>query len=335
MSWKATAYVKSLKLAPNGKPVKRNEKLFLFVLADSHNEDRKGAWPSMAKLARAALLSVRRMREIAKQCKHKGLICWDQRILEHGGNAPSMFHFCAIDCAHEPLLYVPKNDDEAGPEDETKTSGGGEISSPPPDEEISPGVVKKQHGGDGEILAPGGCEPSQGDGASRRRGMVRDAAPPPITQPSGEPSGEPSHTPTCARAHTRERHPAAQAQASLPGVCVGSRFNQKLCEEWALSRSRLPGSKIVDPYAVAFARYCDGKADEAIAKWLEDQSPEKIAEARNNADTPTLSFHYAAGLVQGMVSHGTDAQAAINSLDNLSDDVRARLVEKFVKAEAR
>ncbi|OLE54197.1 MAG: hypothetical protein AUG51_09405 [Acidobacteria bacterium 13_1_20CM_3_53_8] len=305
MSWKATAYVKGLKLAPNGEKVKRGEKLVLFVLADSHNEDRRGAWPSVPLLARSALLSARRVREVLKQCRQKGVICYESREKDHGGNDSNFYRFCALDCTHEPLCGAGQTGPPSG--------AGGEKTSSPPDEKIA--------GGGDEISAGGGCENSERGDADDSHGgdaRTRNAS---IIEPPIEPPLKPPHTPA--------RHPVAQAQRALPGVGVGSRFTQEEVEEWACERARRPGSKISDPYAVAFARYCDGKADEAIARWKASKTPEGQEAARADDSNKNLFYGEALQLVRTMVeAHGRDPLQVIAELP-VADDVRARLVEKF------
>jgi DNA-binding MarR family transcriptional regulator len=74
MSWKATAFVKSLTQAPNGERLTATEKLVMFVLADSHNDDHGKAWPSLRRLAEQSLLSERQARYILRSLESKGLL---------------------------------------------------------------------------------------------------------------------------------------------------------------------------------------------------------------------------------------------------------------------
>jgi len=55
MSWADIAYVKKLKVAPDGTPISKSEKLLLFVLADYCNEDGSEAWVSLQRLAEESL----------------------------------------------------------------------------------------------------------------------------------------------------------------------------------------------------------------------------------------------------------------------------------------
>jgi hypothetical protein len=74
MSWKATAYVKDLRQAPNGQRLTRSEKLVMFVLADCYNPDYHYAWPSIQSVASAALLCERHVRRILGLLETKGLL---------------------------------------------------------------------------------------------------------------------------------------------------------------------------------------------------------------------------------------------------------------------
>jgi hypothetical protein len=55
MSWADIAYVKKLKVTPDGTPISKSEKLLLFVLADYCNEDGSEAWVSLPRLAEESL----------------------------------------------------------------------------------------------------------------------------------------------------------------------------------------------------------------------------------------------------------------------------------------
>lgn len=74
MSWRATAYVKELREAPNGQRLTCGEKLVMFVLADCYNEDYRRAWPSVQTLADAALMTKRNVRRILRSLEGKGLL---------------------------------------------------------------------------------------------------------------------------------------------------------------------------------------------------------------------------------------------------------------------
>jgi Helix-turn-helix domain len=74
MSWKATAYVKDVLRAPNGQKITCSEKLIMFVLADCYNEDYQQAWPSVQRLASAALMTERHARRVLRTLEAKGLV---------------------------------------------------------------------------------------------------------------------------------------------------------------------------------------------------------------------------------------------------------------------
>lgn len=74
MSWRATAYVKELREAPNGQKITCAEKLVMFVLADCYNEEYGRAWPSVPTLAAAALTTERNMRRVLRSLESKGLV---------------------------------------------------------------------------------------------------------------------------------------------------------------------------------------------------------------------------------------------------------------------
>lgn len=80
MSWKATAYVKPLTQHPDGTKLTAREKLILFVLADSHNEDRGNcAWIGIEKAARDSLTSRSRFIEILGRLERMGTIAVERR----------------------------------------------------------------------------------------------------------------------------------------------------------------------------------------------------------------------------------------------------------------
>lgn len=98
MSWKATAYVKSLKIAPDGSPLTRSEKLLMLILADYHNDELRGAWPSGQTLAKDALLSLRHVRTLLSNLKGKGILCTSKRMSAEGDFDTTLYHFHALDC---------------------------------------------------------------------------------------------------------------------------------------------------------------------------------------------------------------------------------------------
>jgi len=93
MSWKATALVKPLTHHKDGTPLSAREKLILFVLADSHNEDRGNcAWIGVEKAARQSLTSRSRFIDLLKRLESKGTI----RINRREGQS-SLYFFPDLD----------------------------------------------------------------------------------------------------------------------------------------------------------------------------------------------------------------------------------------------
>jgi hypothetical protein len=70
LSWKATAYVKTLGRGQ----VSRSEKLLMFVLADYHNTETRDAWPSVPTLAEEALMSQRQVQYCLRSLENKRLL---------------------------------------------------------------------------------------------------------------------------------------------------------------------------------------------------------------------------------------------------------------------
>jgi hypothetical protein len=80
MSWHASGYVKNLTHHNDGTRLSAREKLILFVLADSHNENRGNcAWLGIEKAARAALTSRSRFIQLLKRLEEKGTIRIERR----------------------------------------------------------------------------------------------------------------------------------------------------------------------------------------------------------------------------------------------------------------
>lgn len=96
MSWKATAYVKGLVTAPNGEEITRTEKLLMFVLADYHDVRADEAWPSVKRLARDALLSEQRTKEVRESLVRKGLLVVRQIRHPDGTYASNRYAFSEL-----------------------------------------------------------------------------------------------------------------------------------------------------------------------------------------------------------------------------------------------
>jgi hypothetical protein len=75
MSWHASGHVKNLTHHKDGTRLSAREKLILFVLADSHNEDRGNcAWIGIEKAAKNSLTSRSRFIELLRRLEDKGTI---------------------------------------------------------------------------------------------------------------------------------------------------------------------------------------------------------------------------------------------------------------------
>ncbi|MDQ3831304.1 MAG: helix-turn-helix domain-containing protein [Candidatus Tectomicrobia bacterium] len=74
MSWQATAYVSELTTTSSAERLTRSEKLLALLLAKRHNPDYDIAWPSVARLADEAMMSVRMVQYALKSLQKKGVI---------------------------------------------------------------------------------------------------------------------------------------------------------------------------------------------------------------------------------------------------------------------
>ncbi len=79
MSWKASSYVKRLSHGPSGELLTRSEKLVLLILADYYSDKDGVAWPSVTTVAKDAMLSERRARQVIHNLEKKGSISIDPR----------------------------------------------------------------------------------------------------------------------------------------------------------------------------------------------------------------------------------------------------------------
>ena len=89
MSHAATAYVKELKVAPDGSKLKAAEKAVLMALADWHNEEIGCAWPSMKELAGCCGIGDRYCRQIIEGLERKRIIKRIALRRENGGGQTS------------------------------------------------------------------------------------------------------------------------------------------------------------------------------------------------------------------------------------------------------
>jgi hypothetical protein len=88
LSWRASAHVKALTHHADGTRLTAREKLILFVLADSHNEDYGYAWLSVGKAAIHSLTSRSRFLELLARLETKNTIA-----VEHRQGKTSLYRF--------------------------------------------------------------------------------------------------------------------------------------------------------------------------------------------------------------------------------------------------
>jgi len=97
MSWKASAYVKTLVECPNGERISRTEKLVALVLADSHQEKAHAfTFPSVKTIAEDSLMDPRVCRRVLASLERKGVI-ERQRAQNQGRGQLTFYRFPALD----------------------------------------------------------------------------------------------------------------------------------------------------------------------------------------------------------------------------------------------
>jgi hypothetical protein len=94
MSVAAISYVVSLRVCPDGAPLKAAQKALLFVLADAHNAHHKTCWPSIPLLAEQSHLSLSTTKREMKYFRDHGLL--DVRVGRGAGNF-SEYRFMELD----------------------------------------------------------------------------------------------------------------------------------------------------------------------------------------------------------------------------------------------
>jgi hypothetical protein len=149
MSWKATAYAKGVRAGAHGEPITRNEKLVLLILADCYNEDRGCAWPSIPRLAKDALMSVRQVQRCLRSLEAKGLL-----VISLGGRRrrdASEYRFPGLDRERAETL-IPSDLESRGDMVTPLDSGGvtnptvrGDISARRGDIAVSPSTASNNH----------------------------------------------------------------------------------------------------------------------------------------------------------------------------------------------
>jgi hypothetical protein len=241
LSWQATSYVKTLKIAQDGSAVTRSEKLLLLILADYHNTEQKAAWPSANTLAVDTLLTVRHVRRVLASVKKKGVLCTSQRLHTDGHFDSNLYHFHALDCSQ----------DHKGGSDIVSLPGG-DIRSVRSDARVTRGS---------DIVSP--------HSDAQTTVVVTPDAQPSLYEDQSQPSVEEPHTGTT---QPPEAPPAENR------VCVKSKFSLETIRRYAWAshhfdsrwnKSR-PGEKIDgirNPEGWSIAAHRSGTFDELIAEY--------------------------------------------------------------------
>ncbi len=128
MSWRATAYVKTLTTMPtSGVKLRPAQKLLLMVLADYYNDEEHAAWPSLGRLAGESLVTRRSAITIIQQCVAGGILTTESRRDTRGGYTSNLYRFVEL---------VPSEEDSPG--GGVMASPASENSSPPSEAIASP-----------------------------------------------------------------------------------------------------------------------------------------------------------------------------------------------------
>lgn len=96
MSWRASAFVLDLRVAPNGAPITPGELLVLLVLACRHNPDFGGAYPKLKKVADDSRLTTRSCVRILNALEAKGVLRIGYGVLP-GGKRGNIYRFVGLD----------------------------------------------------------------------------------------------------------------------------------------------------------------------------------------------------------------------------------------------
>lgn len=120
MSWRATAYVKTLTTMPaTGAKLRPSQKLLLMVLSDYYNDEQEAAWPSLKRLAEESLVSKRSAITIIQECVAGGILTTETRRDSRGGHTSNYYRFVAL---------APS--EAVSPPSEGGSSGGNAMTSP-------------------------------------------------------------------------------------------------------------------------------------------------------------------------------------------------------------
>ena len=143
MSWAAQAYVKSLRIAPNGKPLTATEKLLLLIMSEYYNPEEDMAWASVPELSKFSLLSERQTRRVLHALVNKKVLVSIPRLRSNGATTSNGYRM--------PGLQSPPPD--------IAVSAPDTMSSSPPDIAVSPSPLTYCQGAPdiltGAFLKPG------------------------------------------------------------------------------------------------------------------------------------------------------------------------------------
>ncbi|MGO9433255.1 MAG: helix-turn-helix domain-containing protein [Terracidiphilus sp.] len=113
MSFQAINLVKTLTTTPGARRLTCSEKLLLWYLADCYNDDKRAAWPSIARIARDCNLSERRVQQLLSGLVADGVLWREPRWRGDGSNSSNWWHFNALDgdptfaaAIHEQTLQI-------------------------------------------------------------------------------------------------------------------------------------------------------------------------------------------------------------------------------------
>ena len=143
MSWAAQAYVKSLRIAPNGKPLKATEKLLLLIMSEYYNPEEDMAWASVPELSKYSLLSERQTRRVLHSLVNKKVLVSIPRLRSNGATTSNGYRILE-------LHHAPPDIAMSAPD---------MVSPSPPDIAVSPSPLSICQGAPdiltGAFLKPG------------------------------------------------------------------------------------------------------------------------------------------------------------------------------------
>jgi len=156
MSHAASAYVKELRVAPNGEPVSPTEKALLTVLADDHRKEVGFAWSSMKTIAANACMTVRTARRHIAELERKGIIRRVAMRREYdGGQSSNDYVFPGLDGDNgrpaegspereqwkqrvREIVRTPRSELTGGEGGKTRVNRGGKCPTPPVKNDLPP-----------------------------------------------------------------------------------------------------------------------------------------------------------------------------------------------------